>query len=75
MRLVSTAKQEIDTFNYEELSTEKKNAYRTDALLINTLIQVLLSKVSVVYLFNVGLAAGRVPNTAPTSTDIGILEL
>jgi hypothetical protein len=50
-------------------------AYRTDALLINTLIQVLLSKVSVVYLFNVGLGAGRVPNTAPTSTDIGILEL
>jgi hypothetical protein len=28
-----------------------------------------------VYLFKVGLGAGRVPNTAPTSTDIGILEL
>lgn len=26
-------------------------------------------------LFNVGRGAGRVPNTTPTSTDIGILEL
>lgn len=32
-------------------------------------------KVCVVYLFNVGLGAGRVPKIVPTSTDIGILEL
>lgn len=51
-------------------------ASRTAALLICiTLIQVLLSNASAAYLFNVGLGAGRVPNTAPTSIDIGILEL
>jgi len=27
MRLVSTAKQEIDTFNYEELSTEEEKMH------------------------------------------------